>query len=68
MLFTIFIDDLDDAVKSTLTKFTDDTKLGGEVHTSEGRAILQGHLERLEEWASKNCVKFNKDKREVLHL
>lgn len=36
--------------------------------TSERRAILQGHLNRLEDWASKNCMKLNKTKRKVLHL
>lgn len=45
-LFDIFIND----------------KLGDEVNTSEGRAILERVLDRQEEWASKNCIKFNKDK------
>lgn len=34
----------------------DDTKLGGEVNVSEGKAILQSDLESLEEWASKNYM------------
>ncbi|KAK4807417.1 hypothetical protein QYF61_001180 [Mycteria americana] len=64
-LFDIFINDLDDGIKCTLMKFADDTKVSGEVDTSEGRATLQ---EDLEEWASKNLMKFNKDKCKVLHL
>ncbi|GAB0184934.1 hypothetical protein GRJ2_000958700 [Grus japonensis] len=49
-------------------KFSDDSKLSGEVDASEGRATLQEDLDRLEEWANKNLMKFNKDKCKVLHL
>jgi len=67
-LYNIFISYMDDGIESTLTKFANDTKLGGEVDTSEGKAILEKDLDRLEEWASKNGMKFNKDKCKVLHL
>ncbi|GAB0182576.1 mitochondrial enolase superfamily member 1 [Grus japonensis] len=67
-LFNVFISDLDDGIKCTLMKFVDNSKLSGEVDTSEGRATLQEDLGRLEEWANKNLMKFNKDKCKVLHL
>ncbi|KAK4829749.1 hypothetical protein QYF61_006458 [Mycteria americana] len=54
LLFNLFINHLDDGIDSTLIKFADDTKLGGEVDMSEWRNILQTDLENLEEWASKN--------------
>jgi len=53
--------------KCTLTKFMEDTKLGSKVDMSGGRVILQTDLDRLEEWASKNCM-FNKDKSKAPHL
>ncbi|KAK4815856.1 hypothetical protein QYF61_009024 [Mycteria americana] len=40
----------------------------GEVDASEGRATLQEDLDRLEESANKNFMKFNKDTCKVLHL
>ncbi|PKU41465.1 rna-directed dna polymerase from mobile element jockey-like [Limosa lapponica baueri] len=67
-LFNIFISDLDDWIKCTLMKFADDTKLSGEVDTSERRATPQEDLDRLEEWANKNLMNFNKDKYNILHL
>jgi len=63
ILFNIFINDLDNGTESTVTIFADDTELGGEVGESSWR-----DLNRLEEWASKNGMKFNRDKCEVVYL
>lgn len=52
----------------TQLKFVNVTKLSGEVDPLERRDVLQEHLDRLEEWASKNFMNFNKDKCKVLHL
>lgn len=67
-LFTIFIDDIDNAVKSKLSKFADDTKLGKMVNNVTDASELQLDLDKLYDWSKQWLMEFNLDKCVCMHM
>eukprot|EP00061_Rhincodon_typus_P005878 g25930.t1 len=63
--FIIYINDLDERIECHISKFADDTKLGGNVCCEEDAKRLQGDLDRLAEWANSDVVHFGPKNRKA---
>lgn len=65
LLFNVLINDLEEEIKCTLTKFAAYTKLRCAVNVLRGRVVFQRDLDRLEEQANKELMQ---GKCKVLHV
>ena len=68
VLFTIFINDLDESTKNIVKKFADDTKLMGRVGSDKEINTMKEDLHELDTWSDVWQMQFNVDKCKVMHL
>ena len=68
VLFLIYINDIDEVVKSTIIKFADDTKILRKVSTDEDIAMLQDDMDQLVTWSEDWQMLFNISKCKVIHI
>ena len=68
VLFIVFIDDIDEGIRSTVLKFADDTKLVARVGSEEDRERLRQDLIELFKWSEDWQMLFNLDKCAVMHF
>lgn len=68
VLFSIVINNTDEGIKCTLSKFADDTKLRGAVCIPAGWDAIQRGLDKLQNWGHGNFRRFNKTRCKVLHV
>ena len=68
VLFTIFINDLDQGLINRILKFADDTKVIGKVTCEEDVKQLREDLQKLVDWSVKWQLDFNVEKCKVMHV
>ena len=68
ILFTIYVNDMDEGLTCKISKFADDTKITGKVTSADEKALLQSDLDRLVNWSKKWQMTYNIDKCKVLHI
>jgi hypothetical protein len=68
ILFLIFINDIDEGIKSRLWKFADDIKMMGGVSSKEDIEQIRRDLRQLYDWSNEWQLGFNLDKCKVMHI
>jgi hypothetical protein len=67
-LFVMYINDLENDLLSKVSKFADDTKLGGKALCADDCRKIQEDLNKLSDWSEKWQMSFNVEKCKVMHI
>ena len=68
VLFALYINDIDLDIKNIVSKFADDTKIGGKARTQVDRESIQHDIDKVKEWSDVWLMPFNVDKCKALHV
>ena len=68
LLFLIFVNSIEDGVKSAVLKFADDLKVFRIIESAHDQEVFQSDLNRLLEWSEKWQMKFNLSKCKTMHI
>ena len=68
ILFSIFIDDIDEEVLCEISKFCDDTEIANRVNTLNDMRLFQRTLDKLVAWANRWEMDFNVNKCGVMYI
>ena len=68
ILFSLYVNDIDEGVLAFLRKFVDDTKMASIIENEEDAMALQRDIDTMVEWSRKWAMVFNVGKCKVLHI
>jgi hypothetical protein len=68
VLFLIFINDIDEGIRSRMWKFADDLKMMGRVTSKDDIEQIRKDIDKLVEWSEDWQLSFNLEKCKVMHI
>ena len=68
VLFTLFVNDLDENLTNILLKFADDSKMVGRVKTEDDVMSIRNDLMKIAKWCNDWCMLLNIEKCKVMHF
>lgn len=64
----VYVSEMENGLKFSKSKFSDDTNVGGKAFTAAGCENIQNDTDRIAQWTEKRQMAFNLDKCKVSEL